>query len=105
MREVDIEIGDLEYELGVTHFYPGREPRGWDPGAGAEVELDKKVVVWEYDDRGFGKKRGTVSLEEFLDVYAEYREVPRSEALRVLEDYCIEYLIERMKEAYDDHDY
>lgn len=110
-RTVEIELGDFEYDIEVTYFDPGQEPKGWDPGAGAEIELGEKVDVWMYDEQGHGKKVKSITLDEFLEIYIVAEgirkmtdEATRAAARAQLEEYCIDDVIGQLEDDYDDSD-
>src|SRR6478736_5398441 len=116
---IEIEIGDFEYELEVMYFDPGQAAKGWDPGAGAEIELGKQVKVWglvekEVGPGSFNAVPGVVkriTLDEFIDLFAEDKGIKkmsesntRAAASAQLEEQCIEYMIQKMEDDYDDSD-
>jgi hypothetical protein len=118
-RSVSIEIGDLEYEIEVESFDFGQEPRGWDPGAGAEIELSDTVKVWGMDishegPGGFSAVPGVIdkiTLDEFVDLFAADRGIrkmsdsnTRAAARAQLEELCLENLRDQMEDEYDDSD-
>lgn len=110
-RSVSIEIGDTEYEVEVTYVDFGQEPKGWDPGAGAEIEIGEKITVWSYDDDRQAKRLGVISLDEFVDIFAEDRGIKkmsesntRAAARAQLEEYCLENVRGQMEDDYDDSD-
>lgn len=119
-RSVTIELGDTEYELDVTYFDPGEPAKGWDPGAGAEIELDESVKVWGRVSApelppGSGVTRPGVveriTLDQFIDLFAEDRGIKkmsdsntRAAARAQLEEFCIENVIGQLEDDYDDRD-
>lgn len=117
MSSIELEIGDNEYEVEVTYFDPGQAAKGWDPGAGAEIELGNVVKVWglvekEVAPGSFNTVPGVIkkiTLDEFVDIYAEYEGIKkmsdsntRAAARAQLEERCIEEMLQKLEDDYDD---
>lgn len=100
---VSIEIDDNEYEVEVNYIDFGQAPSGWDPGAGGEIELDPQVWVWKSAGKGYIRDR-KISMDEFLEIYAEFEQVDKKAAERKLEEYCFENVRGQMEDDYDDSD-
>jgi len=96
MTSVSIEIGDLEYELEVTHYEAGSPPSGWDPGAGWEVELSDTVKICGSKEK--------IKLKEFIAIYADYSSVSLDRAEQKLLEEVYEDVTEQYADDYDDRD-
>jgi hypothetical protein len=103
MKSVCIEIGDLEYELEVTHYEPSVSPSGWDPGAGGEVEVADTVKLWDTRE-GKAFVREKVTLKEFLVVYADYNSLPIDKAEQKLMDEVYEDVTQQYADDFDDRE-
>lgn len=110
MKSVSIEIGDLEYELEVTHYEAGSAPSGWDPGAGFEVELDDTVKVWGLDFKVTGPGSGNmvpavidkITLKEFTALYADYNSMTVDKAEQKLLEEVYEDVTQQYADDFDD---
>jgi hypothetical protein len=112
MKSVCIEIGDLEYELEVTHYEAGSAPSGWDPGAGWEVELDDTVKVWGLDFKVTGPGSGNavpavidkIHLKTFIKIYADYNSLPLDKAEQKLLEEVYENVTQQYADDFDDRE-
>jgi len=86
------EIGDLEYEVAIDYFHPGSPPSYWEPGDGPEVSAAPTVDVSRD-----GKRTGTVSYDEFLELLRPELE-PGVDAADHVEEALIEAALEAMED-------
>lgn len=118
MSSVEIEIEDDTYEVEITSFerpIKGNRrghPDRWTPDEGGELELGEIVKVWGLgfveDGPGSGNAEPMVleriTLDEFIRRFAEYHAIDSKAARRKLEDQCMEEMLQRMEDDYDDRD-
>jgi hypothetical protein len=97
--EIDTGNSDFEYEVECINYYAG-SPQTWDhPGDGWELDLRDNVKV-----KGFRGARSTITLEEFIEFYAEYHGLPLDRAEQKLREEVYEKVTQQLADDYDDRE-
>jgi hypothetical protein len=94
MKSVVIELGDDEYEVEVEHFQaPG--PYRWnEPPEPGELTLHDRVRCTD----PHGGKIASISMEQFLKLYAEYHGIEQRAAQSMLDDVIFEHIMEGLED-------
>ena len=103
MASVSMRLGgDEEYEVGIISYDPPTEATRDDPGDGGSIEIGT-IRVWTRDPETLlSRVSRKVTLDRFLELYADYNVLAPHEAQPKLEEYLMEQIHKQYFEDYED---